>query len=520
MSRRDEREIRRRLADLPAGEPPADLLARLREDLPPALAIGEEAAARRRPAALGRRWLLAASLALMTGAGAVGLRVMQRMPAPSTPAPRATAASPPLPEPAGAPDRQPAPAGPSVPARQLTRAGAEVGRSAPPLVPLLQAAVAPPAKKTLGDGVSASPASPASPVPEPLPPSPEPSPKPSDMSQRLDAEEIARRAPGELAAAGSAEAPAAVAPARPAPPAARAQAEPPAALMRRRQQEAASLAGGKAKLENKLEGQLEVRAEAKPDVGIDGLAARPAAGTAADASAARPLALWVPEVGELAADYDEDPVGTEGWTLAAGGMPPPPRVAGRSVSGPPAGARWVRFRVRAFGAALGPSALPDAARIEIDWNPHALADRRLLGGGRETGPVDVFAVPADQLRRGWTMVYEVRLAPAAGAGGERLATLRLRPTEAAGMPVRELDLAAAELAPTWQEAPVGLRLPCLAAAFAERRALGSRDGYADLLAAARDLAQTSPRGDRDRRRVASLVGRMARAERARPAGPP
>jgi len=39
MSRRDEREIARRLAAQPGGEPPPDLLARLQADVPPRPAL-------------------------------------------------------------------------------------------------------------------------------------------------------------------------------------------------------------------------------------------------------------------------------------------------------------------------------------------------------------------------------------------------------------------------------------------------------------------------------------------------
>ncbi len=102
MSRRDERDIARRLGDLPAGAPPPDLLARLQADVPPRVAIGEEPAARRRPAGAGRpavrRWLLAASLAATVGAGLLAQRTMRHMePLPALagrPAAPAAAASP------------------------------------------------------------------------------------------------------------------------------------------------------------------------------------------------------------------------------------------------------------------------------------------------------------------------------------------------------------------------------------------------------------------------------------------
>lgn len=474
MSRRDEREIARRLADLPAGEPPADLLTRLQADLPPALAIGEEAAARRRPAALDRRWLLAASLAAMVGAGAVSLHVMRQMPPESlAPAPRTA-------------ERQAAPQG-----------GAPEQSAPRRLSPTPKPPAAPRAKETLDDYLTAAPVKVA---------------PPAEPRALLGEGKLHQVAPAPVPAAPSGFE-AKVAEEVAAAPEARAKARPPAALMRQRQEAPAPLLAEQAELDSKV--------KARPDAGggprTDALTSQPAAEiAAANAPAARPRTFRAPEVPALAAAYDDDAADKDGWTLAVGGTPPPPKVAGRPASGPPAGALWVRFRVRA--AASTPPAAPEGARIEIAWSSRLLADRRLLGGGREAGPADVFAVSGDELRRGWTVVYEVRLAPAAGATGERLATLRLRAEgAAAGAPLREVGLTPADLAPSWMAAPAGLRLPCLAAAFAERRAMGGGDGYPDLLAAARDLAGAGYRGDR---RAASLVARMARAERARPAGPP
>jgi hypothetical protein len=93
--------------------------------------------------------------------------------------------------------------------------------------------------------------------------------------------------------------------------------------------------------------------------------------------------------------------------------------------------------------------------------------------------------------------------------------LRLRTAEGASL--GELPLGAADLAPSWMDAPSTLRLPCLAAAFAERQALGAPEGYVDLVAAARSLAVA--RGRRDGR-AATLLERIVLAERAHPAGQP
>jgi len=88
---------------------------------------------------------------------------------------------------------------------------------------------------------------------------------------------------------------------------------------------------------------------------------------------------------------------------------------------------------------------------------------------------------------------------------------------AQGAPLRQIPLPLSALSRAWMDAPGTLRLPCLAAAFAERRALGAPEGYVDLVAAARSLAVT--RGRRDAR-AAILLEFIVRAERASPASPP
>lgn len=211
----------------------------------------------------------------------------------------------------------------------------------------------------------------------------------------------------------------------------------------------------------------------------------------------------------FAASYDSDgAVDREGWSLAAGGTPLPPPVAGHPPLPAPE-TRWVRFRLRAARPVMA-----DEVRVEIDWGPAAV-ERRLLGGGSMAGATDVYALSPDALRRGWTAVYEVRFAPEAvrSAAGP-LATLRVRAAGPDGPPERELPLAVADFSPTWRRAPAALRLPCLAAAFAERRAAGATD-LSDLLAAVRSLAAAT--GDP---RANELVVRMLAAARPSPAGPP
>jgi hypothetical protein len=170
----------------------------------------------------------------------------------------------------------------------------------------------------------------------------------------------------------------------------------------------------------------------------------------------------------------------------------------------------VRFRLHAV------EPVPEEAegvRVEIAWSSAAV-ERRLLGGGPMTGATDVFRLAPAALRRGWTAVYEVRFArEAVRSAAGPLATLRVRAAGPDGPPERELPLTLADFSPAWREAPAALRLPCLAAAFAERRAAGRGD-LSDLLAAVRSLAAAT--GDR---RANDLVVQMLAVARPSPAGP-
>jgi hypothetical protein len=509
MSRRDERDIARRLGDLPAGEPPADLLARLQADVPPRVAVGEEAAARRRPAV--RPWLLAASLAATVGAGLLAQRTMRHMeplPAlagrPAAPAGGEKAVTPP-----------PAPsavtAGPST-ARRPAAIVPPMGTMPPiprPLPALPRAAA--PERGGMGAGPPAPPESPAERVivmdDQAQPSAPAPAAAPAASAAAGGEESAIGRLRQPVAAdsaadsaAGLASQPAVSAPAGGAAalPAARAKGERSAAMAMKRQAIPSTVPG-------EPEGG-EARRDA-PE--------RPPAVTVTASGAA--------EVQAFAASYDTDAeVDRAGWSLAAGAAPPPPAVAGHPVlsapppgtdsrSRPAPGTRWVRFRVRAMGSALAGEV--GDGRVEIAWSPAAV-ERRLLGGGPAAGAVDVYALTPAALRRGWTAVYEVRFAPeAVRAAAGPLATLRVRDAGSNGPPERELILS--DFSPSWRNAPAALRLPCLAAAFAERQAQGGREDLSDLLAAVRSLAAAT--GDR---RADDLVVRMLRASRPSHAGPP
>lgn len=525
MSRRDEREIARSLRETPGGVPPSDLLDRLRAGLPGGVALREDAAARRRPAAFDRRWFLAASLAGMTAAGLFALHTMEPM-REARLAASSYSSSPP---------ESPAPAS--------RFAGGE--RRPEPPTPSALTAAAP-------EGAAPEPGGPRDALRS--------SGRSEEIPRRLAASQLLREAPRRAAASPAAPAPDQVAASYPTAPAGSAPAlldkistgstisrgeleKIPTSRWRRDEpsppQVSEGAAGGEpagsvvvtaespelksAPAAPSAVGPLAAPKAAPPDklarqraaagAGLESstLQSNAAADGEEAAAALEAPRLWASEVADLAAAYDDDPPAVGGWALAAGGTPPPPKIAGMPVHGPPAGALWVRFRVRALDPALAPA----GARVEIAWTAGALRDRRLLGGEAGSGDQDIFPLSAGALRRGWTAVYEVRPAPSPRRSFERLATLRVVTAE--GAPLRELPLPLSALSRSWMDAPSTLRLPCLAAAFAERRALGAPEGYVDLVAAARSLAVA--RGRRDAR-AATLLELIVRAERVLPASPP
>ncbi len=112
MSRWNEREIARKLAERESFEPPAGLLEKIKGEIPPTLPVGVPQPEARRPSPSPQRWLIAASLVAMVGAGLFALRVQKEagergMAAPTSaaaekdsravaPPPQGPAAAPPL----------------------------------------------------------------------------------------------------------------------------------------------------------------------------------------------------------------------------------------------------------------------------------------------------------------------------------------------------------------------------------------------------------------------------------------
>ena len=76
MSRMNEREIARKLAEREELEPPAGLLEKIKGEIPPSIPVGTEMpeVETRSPVAPRQRWLMAASVVAMIGAGLLALQ--------------------------------------------------------------------------------------------------------------------------------------------------------------------------------------------------------------------------------------------------------------------------------------------------------------------------------------------------------------------------------------------------------------------------------------------------------------
>ncbi|MFL6235178.1 MAG: hypothetical protein ACJ76N_18730, partial [Thermoanaerobaculia bacterium] len=82
MSRWNEREIARKLAERDELEPPAGLLEKIKSEIPPEIPVGTGVPeVDRRPSMPPRqRWLIAASLVATVGAGLFALHVQREVP--------------------------------------------------------------------------------------------------------------------------------------------------------------------------------------------------------------------------------------------------------------------------------------------------------------------------------------------------------------------------------------------------------------------------------------------------------
>ena len=401
MSRRDEREVLRRLSERRSergeAEPPADLLERLRAEIPATVRVHRDATGQesgRRPSPR-QRWLIAASLAAMVGMGLFSLHVLKRGgEAEKAPAWASTATPPPAGRPAPPTPAAP-PAPPAVTAPQASR---ELR---------YQLEVAPPAK-----------------------------PRERQRADSAGAPEGGRRS----------------VPPEPAAPAAPAAAPPP-------QESAGGVVGGIGGVPGGFAGS----AGATGSVAAEDRQGSP---EPAAKSEARPMAkLAQPSRGENRAYLP-----ARGGATAEGAPAP---LAGDAP-------RWLLL-FRPEGAALAPG-----ARVEVAFDPAAVADSRRIGGG------------ADRL-------YEVKLQPGAAAEAT-VATLQSVSPGASPRVLRTLRVA--DLTPAWEQASTGFRLTSLAAELEEVLAgTRPRSDLPELLRRARGLAAELP----GEARAADLLRRIEQA---------
>jgi hypothetical protein len=453
MSRLNEREIARKLAERDKLEPPAGLLDRIKSEIPPSIpiGIGTPEAENHRSMPPRQRWLIAASLVVMVGAGLLALQVRMQ----ATPV-RETARSESILQRA---DRTP----PSLPASPPPAARMSLPREAKPLA---------------GAG-------------RVLPPPPQPKPflrqeaagkslgaiAPSAESGVEDG--VVGGVPGGFAGGGEVQRePAPPMQPRAMPESAPAPAVPPQAPRGEAVSEAAPQRSAEA---------LEVRERAKSS---NAAVSRPAgvdpfkealrqrlstfevdSGTASYMVARRSLLDGgLPDPGsirvqEMVSSFDQD------VAVKAEGAPTP------FVQG--SGYRLLRFDL---------SGLPSGARVQVDFNPAVVERYRLLGSGT-------------------TALYEIELRPGAPRDG-RVATLR-----SGGRTGWERELALSALAPSWRAASPGFRLAALVAEFAEILQ-GSPWARADLAEIAREVRQDLPQSAKTSE-LADLMERAARIQRVR-----
>jgi hypothetical protein len=455
MSRMNEREIARKLAEREELEPPAGLLEKIKSEIPPSIPVGTETpeVETPSPAVPRQRWLMAASVAAMIGAGLLAFQLRTPMaPVEETAGSKALLQR-----------TDPAPAAPSAPppARMSPSGQAE---------PLLDARQAPP-------------------------PPPPPPPKPLSRKERDELKSLGyvspqgveggveggvvggvpggvaggavggaptpREAEPPVQEVGAPESVAAPAPAAPAPQA--------AAKEERRADAATDSAMATAE-----------SAKPAPEVRRKSVEANPFKDTAT-----QPLSTFETDSGT--ASYElvrrsllqgklPDPgairVGEVLNGFEAGGVPP--------VEGAPTPFRDSRYRLLCFR-------LPAGHRVEVEFNPAAVVRYRLLGNGLST-------------------LYEIELRPEAPRDG-RVLTLRLGATEKA--------VFLSGLAPSWERASPGFRLAALAAELAESLKGSSRLDLAEVARQARDARKGLP----ESARATELADLVEKAARIKGAGP-
>ncbi len=448
MSRMNEREIARKLAEREELEPPAGLLEKIKSEIPPSIPVGAGTpeVETRSSFAPRQRWLMAASVVAMIGAGLLALQVRTPM-APVQETPRS----------------------------ESLLQGKDRPQAASPAGPPPAARVSPPreAEPSLGVGQA--------PVPPPPPPPPIPRKERDELKALGDftpqAEEsveggveggVVGGVPGGVpgGVVGRVGAPQEAAPSvqavevpksAPAPVAAPA---PQAAAKQERRANAAADSPLRITGETAM-AEMDAMEKPRPNVRQKSAGINPFRDTAAQR-------LSTFETDSGTASYElvrqsllqgklPDPgairVGEVLNGFETGGVPP--------VEGAPTPFRDSRYRLLCFR-------LPAGNRVEVDFNPAVVVRYRLLGNGIST-------------------LYEIELQPKAPRDS-RVLTLRLGATEKA--------VVLSGLASSWDKASPGFRLTALAAELAEILRGGSRVALAEIARQAREAGKDLSKSDR------------------------
>ncbi|HVT16166.1 MAG TPA: hypothetical protein VHQ90_08320 [Thermoanaerobaculia bacterium] len=564
MSRLSEREVGKRLAEharREGGAPPPELLARLRADIPPAVAAAPDLAETGRPeaphpidsrrlpgGAAPRRWLIAATLAASVGAGVVAVRVMERTlakneswaapparlaregprphPGPASPLPGYAASgppatAPPIPRPNAAAQLKPPAATPLVP-RPMARAASPAATSPAGAVRRLAAGAAAGGEPP---GQSAGIAADRSATPPPTRGAgPDRAGAGEAMAKAMALDRLDQPGGRPLAAPEPAAAPAAPSgPRGAAGSAGAAQEELNETLTvlseaplqdARRERAKSAVAGAAAARVSSAPGaaaDLLIATLLAPRSAVE-LRQEPSPGSYARVRRALleerrlPSAATVRPEDLVAAFAISEPPSpaADGFLIGAEGAPSPALAGERYI---------LRLRLRAgqAGATAPQSAAPGpgAPRLAVTFNPEAVAGYRLLGtaAGKPPGQESI-------------ALYEIALAPGAAAADRRtlLATLDASGVSADGVAGKGQagTVRLSALRPSWEEASPAFRLNAIAAELAvllSGRAMRSEP--ADLLRRARDLRRDLP-GDSRLAELIRLIERTASLTRAAP----
>jgi hypothetical protein len=479
MNRWSEREIARKLAEREPLEPPAGLLEKIKGEIPPTLPVGVPQPEARRPSPPPRRWLIAASLVAMVGAGFFALRLRTEAPrmeavptgspavereagARAEPGPRPSAPPPEaVPQgPGGTALPTPPPASPKLLAKKEQDQLKALGYVGPQAraEQQLQAGVSGGVVGGVSGGTVAAAPPPAAPVAAPQP-------KPRQEETTTVTAESALPDERRISTGATVN-----------------QAElekiPTAKNSPGTAKDRINVGG------NEGGRQSDYVGPGQPFVDV---AAHPVstfrlnAGTAAGGAARRDLAAGKPS--DAVPSRVDAPVNYYDFD-AFEPMPVQGAVAITAEGAPAPFAHGPRYRLLRFHITGAPTGSP----VEVGFNPAVVARYRMVGDGA-------------------TGLYEIELRPDAPGAG-RVATVRLSEQPGSG---RDLELSA--FAPSWEKASPGFRLVHLAARFGEIQR-GSPATAGELDEIARQVREAG-KGLPASARAAELADRVEKAARAR-----